>query len=76
MSIAGGARPLGTKLGQMAFIVIFSACKPAFSPILLARPIHPNFAKPYCGCGGHPYSPAVDDVMTTFPPVFGSLVRK
>jgi len=54
LSISGGARPLGTKLGQMAFIVIFSACKPEFSPILLARPIHPNFDKPYWGCGGHP----------------------
>src|SRR4051794_32376304 len=46
-SIWGGARPVGKKLGQMALMVIFSPCKPAFSPILLAKPIHPNFEAPY-----------------------------
>ena len=46
-SISGGARPVGTKLGHMALMVMFSPCKPAFSPILLAKPIHPNFEAPY-----------------------------
>lgn len=46
-NISGGARPVGTKLGQMALMVMFSPCNPAFSPILLAKPIHPNFAAPY-----------------------------
>src|SRR5579859_6182311 len=47
LSISGGARPVGTKLGQMALTVIFSPCNPAFSPILLANPMQPNFAAPY-----------------------------